>query len=368
MTRSFVESFERMRVSALFLAWAAAFLLVAGHAVADEPEVDTTPPAISGAISPGSLSHEGGNVQLSAEVVDESGVQMVYAVIYGSDGPYQATQLYEGYLNNYFGTFEVPANYSDSPMSYGVEIQAYDTNNNFSATSIGEVQVEGQPQFDEAPYLSAAIVWPQFLPSSGGTVTISADASDNRSISSVFATIAVPGGSTTEVPLNPVSSSHYEGTFEAPANSAALAAEYPVEVVAEDDIGQQARAIAGTITVEPPPRIPSAGLLDVWPGERWFGNVKVGKEAQRRVFVRNLPRRGEPVEATAMIVGSSAFSLAGASPEGIHFMLRPGEKRSFLVAFQPTHTGPQAGFVQIVRDDGAQPGLAASLSGQGARR
>lgn len=367
MTRSFAESFKRMRVPALFLAWAAVFLLVAGHAVADE--VDTTPPAISGAISPGSLSFEGGNVQLSAEVVDESGVQIVYAEIYGSDGSYQAIQLYEGYLNNYFGTLEVPANYSDSPMSYGVEIQAYDTNNNFSATSIGEVQVEGQPQFDEAPYLSEATVWPQFLPSSGGTVTISADASDNRSISSVFATIAVPGGSTAEVPLNPVSSSHYEGTFEVPANSAALAAEYPVEVVAEDDIGQQARAIAGTITVEPPPRIPSAGLLDVWPGERWFGNVKVGKKAQRRVFVRNLPHRhGEPVEATAMIVGSSAFSLAGAPPEGIHFLLRQGQKRSFLVTFRPTSPGLQAGSLQIVRDDGAQPGLAASLSGQGARR
>ena len=71
----------------------------------------------------------------------------------------------------------------------------------------------------------------------------------------------VSGGASTEVGLNGVSSSHFEGTYEAPANTGTLAAEYLVEVVVEDDIGQQGRALAGTITVDatelPPPPPPS---------------------------------------------------------------------------------------------------------------
>jgi hypothetical protein len=347
------------------LAVLAACLLVPGHAAAEEPVIDDVPPAIGGgALSPSSLSYEGGNVQISVEIVDDSGVQMVSAQVFGSDGSYQAIQMYEGYKDNYFGTLEVPANPSDSQMSYGVEIQAYDTNNNFSASSIGEVQVEGRPQFDEAPYVSAALVWPQFLPAAGGTVTISAEASDNRSISTVFATIATLGGST-EVPLQPISSSAYEGTFEVPANPGPVAAEYVVEVVAQDDIGQETRVSAGIITVEPPPQ-PSPGQLQIWPATRSFGAVPLGRRAQRLVFVRNVTRRGgAPVEATVRIVGSPAFSLPGAPPEGIHFMLRPGEKRAFLVEFQPTARGEQAAALEVVRSDGGQAPLVVDLSGRG---
>jgi len=354
---------------AVLLGLAGAVLLVADRAAAEETEPDTTPPAIVAAeLSPGSLPYEGGNVQIRVEIVDPSGVQMVSAQIYGSDGSYQAIQLFEGYKDNYFGTLEVPANYSDSPMSYGIEVQVYDTLNNYNAGSIGEVQVEGQPQFDEAPYVSEPTVWPQFLPAEGGTVTISADASDNRSISAVYATVSTLAGST-EVPLQPVSSSHFESSFEVPANAGPLAAEYMVEVVAEDDIGQQARGIAGTITVEPPPPAPSSGQLEIWPADRSFGAIAVGRKAQRQVFIRNLPRRGgEPVAATARLAGSPAFSLAGAPAEGIHFVLAPGQKRAVLVEFRPTTAGPHSATLEILRDDGAQPGLAVALSGRGQGR
>jgi len=366
MGRSTAVSFGRIQMLVLLLGLFGAFLLTADRAAAEEP-VDSTPPVIgNGSISPGNLSHEGGNVQISAEIVDESGVHMVSAQVYGSDGSYQAIPLYEGFKDNYFGTLEVPANYSDSAMSYSVEVQAYDLNNNFNAASIGEVQVEGQPQFDEAPYVSMAEVWPQFLPREGGTVTIAAEAGDNRGLSAVFATVALPGGGSTEVPLQGVSSSRFEGTFEVPANSAPDAAEYLVEVVAQDDIGQEARATAGTITVEAAPPPLSSGLLKAWPAKRSFGSVRIGREAQRIVLVRNLKRRGaEPVAATARIAGSSDFSIPAAPTGGLHFVLNPGEKRAIAVAFRPTAAGRHVGSLEIVRDDGGQPGLSVALMGRG---
>lgn len=365
MMRSFAVRFERGRVLAVLMGLAAMLLLIADRAAADEPEVDSTPPTITnGVLSPSSLSNEGGNVQISVEILDESGVHMTTAQVYGSDGSYQAIQLYEGFEDNYFGTLEVPANYSESAMSYGVEIQAYDLNNNFNQSSIGEVQVEGQPQFDEAPYISMTEMWPQFLPSTGGTVTITAEAGDNRGLSAAFATITpVSGGASAEVGLNAVSSNRFEGTYEVPANTSTLAAEYLVEVVVQDDIGQEARAGAGTITVEAAPPPPSAGLLELTPGERSFGSVALGKTAQRVVFVRNLPRRGgEPVAATARVAGSSDFSIAGAPTGGLHFVLAPGEKRAITVTFHPTAAGQHSGLLEIVRDDGLQSGLSVPLS------
>lgn len=367
MTRSFAVS-SAVRMLAALLALFGVSLLLAGPVAADEPELEDNPPQIvGGAVSPGTLPYEGGLVQLSADVVDDFGVSMVFAQIYGPDGATQAIQLFQGNESTYFGTLEVLPNHSEFAVSYGVEIQAYDTNNAFVSTTIGEVQVEAAPQFDELPYVSEATVTPPFLPATGGTVTISADASDNRAISAVFATISSLGGST-EVPLTPISFSRYEGTFAVPANAGPLAAEYVVEVVAQDDIGQETRVSAGIVTVEPPPP-PSPGQLQIWPAARSFGAVRLGKTAQRRVFIRNVTRRrGAPVEATARIVGSSAFSLAGASSEGLHFSLRPGQKLALPVEFRPTTPGEHNATLEIVRDDGGQPGLALPISGRAVNR
>jgi hypothetical protein len=365
---SVAVGFRRVWALMLFFGLFGALLLSADRAAADGEGEDTPPQIVSGSVTPSYLPASGGNVQIQAEIVDDVGVHMTTAQVYGSDGSYQAIQLYEGYTNNYFGTIEVPPNYSDSSMSYSVEVQAYDTYNAWVNTTIGEIQVEGQPQFDEAPWISFTEMNPTVLPAEGGTVTIAAEAGDNRGLSAVYAAVTGPGGSYTEVGLNGVSSSRFEGTFSPPANSGTLAAEYVVEVVVQDDIGQESRASAGIVTVEAPPPAPSAGQLEIWPGDRSFGSVAVGKEAQRKIFVRNLPQPGaEPVSATARVFGSGtlAFSLPGAPPEGIHFTLQPGEKRAFTVAFKPTAAGLQSGYFQIVRDDGTQTDLMVALSGRG---
>ncbi len=366
--RQVVGSSGRVRVFPLLALLVGVFLLTAGPAVADESGIEDNPPYIAGGeLSPSSLSYEGGSVQIRAEIIDDRGLYMTYAQIYRPDASSESIQLFEGYKDNYFATLEVPPNYSDIPAEYGVEVQAYDNNGAYSASLIGGVQVEAAPQFDESPYVTNAELNPSFLPGEGGTVTISADAGDNRGLAGLFATVALPGGGSLEVPMNPTSSSHFEGTYEVPANPGPLAAEYVVEVVAQDDIGQEGRGSAGIITVAPPLPPPSAGLLEILPADRSFGSVKVGKQAERTVFVRNLPRKGgEPVEATATIIGSGAFSIAGSS-SAVHFVLQPGEKRAFTVAFQPTSPGEQFAALEILRDDGGQPGLTVNLAGRGSR-
>jgi hypothetical protein len=152
----------------------------------------------------------------------------------------------------------------------------------------------------------------------------------------------------------------------APANSGPLAAEYLVEIIAEDDIGQQTRVTAGTLVIQAPPAPPSIGQLRASPGTLRFGSVRVGRTDRQFVVVRNVPRKhGAPVQGTARIVGFSAFSLTGATPAGIHFVLNPGQKQTFPIKFNPTAIGQQTASLEIVRDDGGQPGFAVALSGRG---
>lgn len=105
-------------------------------------------------------------------------------------------------------------------------------------------------------------MFPTFLPAEGGPVTVRAEAGDNRGLSAIYASVTRPDGTTLEVPMYAFDYNHFEGTFNAPANSGTLAVEYLVEVVVQDDIGQESRASVGTVTVEappPPPPPPSGG-------------------------------------------------------------------------------------------------------------
>jgi hypothetical protein len=363
---SFAVGLKRVQVLAMFLGLVAVMLLAADRAAADEGGVEDNPPSLGfTAVTPSSLGYEGGNVQIQAEVTDDFGVGTVYAQIYGPNGN-QAFQLFEGFEHNYFGTLEVPANYSESTVEYQVEIQAYDTANNYIGSLIGGVQVEAAPQFDEAPYVTATEMFPQVLASEGGQVTIRANAGDNRSLSGIFAMVSLPGGGSTEVGMYAIGGDQFEGTFTAPPNSGPLAAEYSVEVVAQDDIGQEGRASAGTITVEAPTLVPGPGTLETWQLDRSFGSVRVGGVGQRSVAIRNVKsKKSGPIGATARLVGSPAFSLPGAPAGSVHFVLDPGTREVIPIEFRPTAAGSQTATLEIVRADGGQPGFSVALSGRG---
>jgi hypothetical protein len=367
--RSRTTSIGLVRILTTLLALVGTMLLFCGQAVADEGGPEDNPPMIGGGtVTPSTLSYEGGSVQLSAEVTDDFGVSMVYALIYDPDGSTQLIQLYQGNLNTYYGTLEVPANYSNEPADYGVEIQAWDTNGGYAGTLIGDVQEEAAAPFDQYPYVVGEEVLPSYLPAEGGATTISVEASDDHSIANVYALLTtLPGGGDTELTLSPRGENRYEGTFTAPANSGVLAAEYLVEIIAEDDIGQQTRVTAGTLVIEAPPAPPSVGQLKTSSSIRRFGAVRAGRADKELVFVRNVPRvGGAPVEGTVRISGSPAFSLVG--PSAGRFVINPGERRAFRVKFKPTTDGQQTASLEFVRDDGGQPGFAVGLSGRGIAR
>ncbi len=353
------------------LLFLAVLLLGPSHAVAAEGGGEDTPPLISnGVVSPSSLPHQGGTVSIDVDIEDDFGVAMAYAVIYSPEGSWENVLLIPSKISpagvaTYSGSVNVPPNYTDSQVSYGVEIQASDTNGASALELIGWIDVEAQPQFDEAPSVSDPTVTPRQLPATGGPVKIRATATDNRSVSAVYATVTPPAGSSFQIEMEPVNSSEFEGVFDVPGNADTSAKQYAIEVVAEDDIGQPGTADAGIVTVAPPSLPPAGGPLTVSPATRSFGRVRVGHQAVRWITIRNTgARRTAPVEGVIQVSGAP-FSLPRAGSDGIHFRLRPGRSRIYPVVFGPAAVGPQAGSVSIVRADGAQPDLVVQLSGQG---
>jgi hypothetical protein len=266
----------------------------------------------------------------------------------------------------YQGEVQLPPNYQESPVYYFAVMEAEDTNGSIEHAFSGEVEVAGAPAFDEAPYVSNATLSPRTLGSAGGLVTIRADATDNRSVTSAFAIVTLPDKSQREVPLEPVSSQHFEGTFLAPANLGAAPEEYSVVVYAEDDIGQTGSESAGSFAVgalvAPPP---SGELVVLGSTTRSFGRVKVGHASTRRVVVRNTGRRGATPIAASIASSGAPFSIQGAVGGKIEFFLEPKETRAFTIKFEPVAAGPAASSAVVARADGAQPSVSVSLTGVG---
>jgi hypothetical protein len=268
--------------------------------------------------------------------------------------------------DTYSGTFTAPPNYTESPVSYGITIQATDTNGQYAETG-AEVEVAAQPQFDQAPYVSNSTVTPRAVPATGGSVTIGAAASDDRAISEVFATVTSPGRETTYIQMQGTSSSTYEGVFDVPDNTGATPVEYHVVVTAYDDIGQEANEDAGTFTVAAKPA-PPAAKLKAWPDAASFGRVAVGHRAYRLVTIRNTgPKGSAPVSGTVTVSGPG-FTLVGGRSGPIAFRLRAGEIKAYIVEFRPASAGLKQGAVTFHRSDGGQPDLTVALSGQGTVR
>jgi hypothetical protein len=367
MPRLTAPSLKRVRGAILLTALLAATLLAPQVAAAYEGGGEDTAPIIASTkLTPASLPYDGGTFTIEATIEDDYGVFMAYAQVYGPSN-FESVMLIPSAVSpagvvTYAAQYDVPPNYTDSPVGYGVEIQATDTNGAFVTELAGEVQVDAQPQFDEAPYLSDWSVTPEELPAAGGPVTIKTSASDNRGISYAYALVTPnSGGPGTEVPLEPVSSNQFEGVFDVPVNHDALGKGYSVKVFAQDDIGQEASADAGSFFVAGA----RPGKLIAWTSNgSFFGIVDVWTHATRQVVVSNV--RGEktaPVNAVMTTTGPPFF-LPG-KPAGIHFTLGPGQRRTFDVEFRPRTPGFWTGGVVLDFPSESQPKFAVTLSGRG---
>ena len=325
---------------------------------------ESAPPEIKWAkVSPASLPWEGGTIVLTTEVESDCGIE-VYAEV-NTSGPLQWSfqMLPSGDPNSSVRSYrsEIGAlpNYKEEPFYYEFAIRALDEFEGSSETFAGGTEVAAAPDFDEAPYVSNAAVTPTSLGTEGGWVTISADISDNRGVSYAFANIMLPDETLKEVPLEPVSSSHFVGHYKAPANYGTAAQKYSVTVYGQDDIGQESYESAGTFTVAGRPgplsvEIERSGSI---------GNVTVGRTATRAVTVHNSSSRW--FKASLAVAGSPWFVLRNASGGKIDFSVGPGASRRFWLEFTPAALGPATGSLTLTRADGAQPPIVKALSGKG---
>jgi hypothetical protein len=341
----------------------AALLAVPATAAACGSEA---PPVITNAtVTPATLPWEGGTIRIEAEVTEPGCGVQVELEISGSDGGYYPSEMLptEESVNDnprvYRSEFGAPPNHQESPVYYQVTIRATDEEGGGAEVFPGETEVAGAPQFDEAPYVSNAKVTPSSLATEGGWVTIGADISDNRSVSYAFANVMLPDETLKEVPLEPVSSSHFVGHFKAPPNYRTTPQKYPVTVYGQDDIGQESSESAGTFSVAGRPGPLSIEI------ERTgrIGNVTVGRTATRAITVHNSGSKW--IKSSLTLAGSSWFVLRNASGRKIEFSIGPNESRRFWLEFTPTALTSATGSLTLARADASQPPIVLSLSGKG---
>jgi hypothetical protein len=333
-----------------------ALLLPATRAAADDGPVVTNVH-----ITPITLPSTGGTVTVTADVVADLGVFSVEADAYGPGFLTAPMLLTNNDTGTYTGAFDIGPNFDEAPVLYQIEVSAVDT---VSATTIvfaGDVEVRGNPPFNEKPAVWDPSVAPTSLPTSGGAVNLAVNASDLDGISEAHAWITGPAGESRDVPLQAIGGDRFTGVFDAPANTGIFPAYYEVEFAVMDGIGQQTIVSGERVTVAARP----TGTLEITPGDRDFGTVRRGRTAQRTIVVRNRGAKGTlPIDGLIQTSGAPFF-VVGQTAAGVAFNLKPGESHAYHVQFRPTALGPITGQLNVVRSDYGQPFLHATLTGRG---
>ncbi len=356
----------RKLASALAVAlWAAT--LLGSAAVADEPPEESPPVLSAFSATPSFLSAAGGEVTLSVRVDDNEGVSSVGASVYLAEGGTLGTALSPASVDDqgvgtYSGTVVIPANFTDSQVSHTVEVSAADSLGAGALEIMGNIDVDAQPQFDERPAVSDPEVTPTALPAEGGLVTIAATATDNRSVSEVFAVVTDPAGGETTATMDPVSATRFQGTWTAPANSGSADATYTLTVTAYDDIGQADQVSAASVVVAgratPSRLVLSSRAL-------FFGRVAPGHRAVRPLRLTNTG--GSTSLSGLLRLRHGPFRIVGSGGRPVAFTLPAGGSKTYAVRFAPQRPGARARLLRVVRDDGRQPRLAAILVGRAPR-
>lgn len=337
-----------------------ALLLVPSQAAAEN-----APPVITNAtISPGgNFPYTGGSTTVSADVTDDVAATQVFATVIDQGGSSFGVDMKPtGVGNGYSGKIDFPPNFTNDPFGYQVVVSAIDGELLQTDVLAGEVQVDGQPQFDEKPLIGEVSVDPRALGAAGGPVGLKMAASDTLGLADTYAVVTAPGGAETVVPLEGIDSDHFVGTFNAPANTSVVAKTYSVQFSAIDSGGQQTLADGGTFTVAGQP---SGGPLTISPASWSFGSVKLGKRLQHPFVVRNTGAKGSKTLDGSVSTSGAPFFVADAGTGALRFHLAPGQSKTFHVDYRPTAAVKSTGEFRVRRDDGGQSALAAKLSGAG---
>ncbi len=359
------------RVAGVLVALVIGLLAVPAAAMAcgEEGGEDTGPLITKAELTPGNLPYTGGTGKIVAKVADDCGIQQVYVEVNSSQGSFVNFEMQpvEGINTNergYRAEFDIPANFTEEPISYQATVSAEDTNGAYVEAFAGEIEVAGQPQFDEAPYVPEGSVTPKVWGGFGGTSRIGMTAYDNRGVANAFAIVTYPDSSEHEVPLEAVDFARFEAPLTLPANRSPYPVSYAVAVYAEDDIGQQTGIYAGSVTVEPK-GTPSPGALSLGPSFIHFRGVPLDGWRTQIVTLRNNGKPGSPPVSGFLRTSDPQFQLPGANLEGLPFSLGPGQEQAIEVGFRPNEKGEQTGQLTVVRDDGRRPKLSVALFGWG---
>jgi hypothetical protein len=320
-------------------------------------------------VTPAQVPATGGTGRISVRVTDECVVRQVLAEINTTEGFYESFELLPAEDINtnervYRGEFEIPANGGESPVGWQVNLKAENIVGGFSEVLGGEVEEQGNPPFDEAPYVSEASVTPSVWGGLGGTSRITMRAYDLRGIANAYAVVTLPSGREREIQLEALSAEIFTALLPVPGNPESTPRGYGVSVFAEDDIGQTTGVYAGNVEVEPK-GTPNPGFLRLEPGYLKFGPVTLGHDVMRTITLTNTGKPGSPAVSGLIRDTDPQFVLPDATEGGIPFTIPAGATRTYTVDFQPSLKGQQMARLSVVREDGRQPNTGLSLFGWG---
>ncbi|MGV3724232.1 MAG: Ig-like domain repeat protein, partial [Actinomycetota bacterium] len=207
------------------------------------------PNIVQCSVTPNFFDHQGGAALISADVTDNVGVQRVEAKVLLPDGfttIIVPLELVSG--NRFEGSFNTLPNSGSEPEFYDVDLEAEDAAGNLTNSFCDTILVDSQDV--SPPVLSDCQVTPRNLPSSGGSVSLSAAATDNRDLVLVQAVINLPGGGTDTVVLTQAGMSDtYTGSYQAASNSTNAPKANQDSFAARDAEGNTAQEPCGVFTV-----------------------------------------------------------------------------------------------------------------------
>ena len=215
---------------------------------------DPVPPTIQAVYAePSNLAWDGGLVTVYASLDSPAGIANASFGIYLANGGTAYATMTESSpgSNLWSGGVVLGPNYEVYGVNHNVEISVMGNDGGYTQEFVTSLTQDGQPQFDQAPYVQVDSVDPTSLSSAGGQVLIRASATDDRAVSEVYATVTGPAGSSV-VYMSPYSGDQWEGTLDVPANTSHdSGVSYTVQATALDDIGQYSTADGPSIYVAP---------------------------------------------------------------------------------------------------------------------
>ena len=331
---------------------------------------DQFPEVTDGSVIPGTLPWQGGQIDYSAVLTDDVGVDQAWVTITGSDGWWTGGDLTLGDGDTWSGSASLPPNGTHEDISYQVVVSAVDTAGQQTDTQIGEPTVQGQPQFNEKPVVSQVDVSPTELGADGGLVTIEAQATDTEgSVAYVDAIIrpggcAVPCADEVDLPMDAVDSDHFSATWTAPASTSTDLETWTVLVRATDDVGQEGEGTGPDVHVagQQPPAPP---MLTVAPKVVRLGDIPVRTRVHGSFVVTNT---GDADSLTFVVRDPARpCRLRGADGGDLTLTLDAGESRTVVVSCRPRSEYGFRLVFPVDREDGGQADLRMVVRGRGVR-